>query len=151
MNDPASRKLPSRPAIPHGMMPPRLTAPNERLSPRRGAQRHSTFPIQGSFRYVHPRRFASVQSGGRASGQAGVLRPRPAAMASLASWAVANRALAEPKENKWLLAGLFWQRFFYRQLMYYVAIKSTLASVRGVLVGWGKLERKATVKVQQAH
>ena len=58
---------------------------------------------------------------------------------------------SEPKENKWLLAGLFWQRFFYRQLMYYVAIKSTLASVRGVLVGWGKLERKATVKVQQAH
>jgi hypothetical protein len=72
-------------------------------------------------------------------------------MASPASWAVANRALAEPKENKWLLAGLFWQRFFYRQLMYYVAIKSTLASVRGVLVGWGKLERKATIKVQQAH
>ena len=53
----------------------------------------------------------------------------------------------ERKENKWLLAGLFWQRFFYRQLMYYVAIKSTMASLRGVLVGWGKLERKATVKV----
>ena len=51
----------------------------------------------------------------------------------------------EPKENKWLLVGLFWQRFFYRQLMYYVAIKSTLASVRGALVGWGKLDRKATV------
>lgn len=31
--------------------------------------------------------------------------------------------------------------------MYYVAIKSTLASLRGVLVGWGKLERKATVKI----
>ncbi len=53
----------------------------------------------------------------------------------------------ERNENKWLLAGLFWQRFFYRQLMYYVAIKSTLASLRGVLVGWGKLERTATVKV----
>ncbi len=53
----------------------------------------------------------------------------------------------ERKENKWLLAGLFWQRFFYRQLMYYVAIKSTLASLRGVLVGWGTLERKATVKI----
>lgn len=53
----------------------------------------------------------------------------------------------ERKENKWLLVGLFWQRFFYRQLMYYVAIKSTMASLRGVLVGWGKLERKATVKV----
>jgi peptidoglycan-N-acetylglucosamine deacetylase len=55
----------------------------------------------------------------------------------------------EPKENKWLLAGLFWQRFFYRQLMYYVAIKSVLASIRGALVGWGKLDRKATVKVSQ--
>ena len=43
----------------------------------------------------------------------------------------------ERNENKWLLIGLFWQRFFYRQLMYYVAIKSTLASLRGVLVGWG--------------
>ncbi len=53
----------------------------------------------------------------------------------------------ERNENKWLLIGLFWQRFFYRQLMYYVAIKSTLASLRGVLVGWGTLERKATVKV----
>jgi hypothetical protein len=58
----------------------------------------------------------------------------------------------ERKENKWLLLGLFWQRFFYRQLMYYVAIKSTLATVRGALVGWGKLDRKATVKapLQQA-
>ncbi|WP_295389862.1 glycosyltransferase [uncultured Thiodictyon sp.] len=51
----------------------------------------------------------------------------------------------EPKENKWLLVWLVWQRFFYRQLMYYVAIKATLASLRGVVVGWAKLERKATV------
>jgi hypothetical protein len=54
--------------------------------------------------------------------------------------------LLEPKENRRLLVWLFWQRFFYRQLMYYVAIKSTLASLRGVAVGWQKLERKATVK-----
>jgi peptidoglycan-N-acetylglucosamine deacetylase len=52
----------------------------------------------------------------------------------------------EPKEDKWLLVGLFWQRFCYRQLMYYVAVKSSLASLRGVQVGWGKQERKATVK-----
>lgn len=51
----------------------------------------------------------------------------------------------ERKEDLWLLVWLFWQRFFYRQLMYYVAIKSTLTSLRGALVGWGKLERKATV------
>ena len=52
----------------------------------------------------------------------------------------------EPKENKRLLVWLFWQRFFYRQLMYYVAIKSTLASLQGISVGWNKVERKATVK-----
>ena len=52
----------------------------------------------------------------------------------------------EHRENWWLLVFLFWQRFFYRQLMYYVAIKSTLNSLRGILVGWGKLERKATVQ-----
>jgi cellulose synthase/poly-beta-1,6-N-acetylglucosamine synthase-like glycosyltransferase/peptidoglycan/xylan/chitin deacetylase (PgdA/CDA1 family)/spore germination protein YaaH len=51
----------------------------------------------------------------------------------------------EHHENWFLLIFLFWQRFFYRQLMYYVAIKSTLNSLRGKLVGWGKLERKATV------
>ncbi|MFL6214134.1 MAG: polysaccharide deacetylase family protein [Blastocatellia bacterium] len=52
----------------------------------------------------------------------------------------------EFKENRRLLVWLFLQRFFYRQLMYYVAIKSTFASLRGIAVGWNKLERKATVK-----
>ena len=52
----------------------------------------------------------------------------------------------ERRENWSLLIWLFWQRFFYRQLMYYVAIKSTLTSLQGALVGWGKLERKATVQ-----
>ncbi|EXI81787.1 MAG: Poly-beta-1,6-N-acetyl-D-glucosamine synthase [Candidatus Accumulibacter appositus] len=54
----------------------------------------------------------------------------------------------ERKESWGLLVWLFWQRFFYRQLMYYVAIKSTVTSLKGVLVGWGKLERKATVQAQ---
>ncbi|MBI3650352.1 MAG: glycosyltransferase [Acidobacteria bacterium] len=52
----------------------------------------------------------------------------------------------ERTENKRLLVWLFLQRFFYRQLMYYVAIKATFASLRGIAVGWNKLERKATVK-----
>jgi cellulose synthase/poly-beta-1,6-N-acetylglucosamine synthase-like glycosyltransferase/peptidoglycan/xylan/chitin deacetylase (PgdA/CDA1 family)/spore germination protein YaaH len=52
----------------------------------------------------------------------------------------------ERKESWGLLIWLFWQRFFYRQLMYYVAVKSTLTSLRGAVVGWGKLERKATVR-----
>jgi len=54
--------------------------------------------------------------------------------------------LLEKSENKRLLVWLFWQRFFYRQLMYYVAIKSFIASLKGAAVGWNKLERKATVK-----
>ena len=42
------------------------------------------------------------------------------------------------------LSWLFWQRFFYRQFMYYVILKSLRAALRGQLVGWGKLQRNAT-------
>ena len=45
----------------------------------------------------------------------------------------------------WDLSLLFFQRIYYRQLMLYVLVKSLLFAVRGRLVGWGKLERKATV------
>jgi cellulose synthase/poly-beta-1,6-N-acetylglucosamine synthase-like glycosyltransferase/peptidoglycan/xylan/chitin deacetylase (PgdA/CDA1 family)/spore germination protein YaaH len=51
----------------------------------------------------------------------------------------------EPAEDKRLLAWIIPQRFVYRQLMYLVALKSTFAVLRGFEVGWGKLERKATV------
>ena len=51
----------------------------------------------------------------------------------------------EPAEDKRLLAWLIPQRFVYRQLMYYVAMKSALAALRGFEVGWGQLDRKATV------
>ncbi len=40
---------------------------------------------------------------------------------------------------------LFFQRVFYRQLMNYVLLKTVLFALRGRLVGWGKLERKASV------
>ncbi len=53
--------------------------------------------------------------------------------------------LLEHKEEWGLLAWQFLQRFFYRQLMYYVAIKSLTTAIHGRIVGWGKLERKATV------
>ena len=52
-------------------------------------------------------------------------------------------------KEKWSL--LFWlplQRFYYRQLMYYVAIKTFIAAIMGRLVGWNKFERKATVQKQ---
>jgi cellulose synthase/poly-beta-1,6-N-acetylglucosamine synthase-like glycosyltransferase/spore germination protein YaaH/peptidoglycan/xylan/chitin deacetylase (PgdA/CDA1 family) len=50
------------------------------------------------------------------------------------------------KEDKKLLVWLLLQRFVYRQLMYYVIVKSLVFAVRGSLVGWGKLERKGTVQ-----
>jgi cellulose synthase/poly-beta-1,6-N-acetylglucosamine synthase-like glycosyltransferase len=45
------------------------------------------------------------------------------------------------KELLWLPI----QRFGYRQLMYYVVVKSIATAVRGSRVGWGKLERRASV------
>jgi peptidoglycan-N-acetylglucosamine deacetylase len=53
--------------------------------------------------------------------------------------------LLEKKEDWKLLIWLPLQRFYYRQLMYYVAIKSFFAAIKGRTVGWNKLERKATV------
>jgi cellulose synthase/poly-beta-1,6-N-acetylglucosamine synthase-like glycosyltransferase/peptidoglycan/xylan/chitin deacetylase (PgdA/CDA1 family) len=51
----------------------------------------------------------------------------------------------ERREDWRLLMWLPLQRFVYRQLMYYVLIKSMVTALRGSVVGWGKLERKATV------
>ena len=54
--------------------------------------------------------------------------------------------LLEKNEDWSLLVWLLLQRFFYRQLMYYVAIKSTITAIRGTVMGWGNIERKATVQ-----
>ena len=59
--------------------------------------------------------------------------------------AAALAFLLERKEDWRLLMWLPLQRFAYRQLMYYVLLKSMITAVRGSVVGWGKLERKATV------
>lgn len=53
--------------------------------------------------------------------------------------------LMEPDEERGLSWLIMLQRFVYRQLMYSVVWRSLIAAVRGRLVGWGKLERKATV------
>jgi cellulose synthase/poly-beta-1,6-N-acetylglucosamine synthase-like glycosyltransferase/peptidoglycan/xylan/chitin deacetylase (PgdA/CDA1 family)/spore germination protein YaaH len=45
----------------------------------------------------------------------------------------------------WDLTLLLFQSIYYRQIMLYVLGKSFLFAIRGRLVGWGKLERKATV------
>lgn len=51
----------------------------------------------------------------------------------------------ERKENWKLLAYLPVQRFGYRQVMYSVMVRSVKTALKGVLVGWNKIERKATV------
>jgi cellulose synthase/poly-beta-1,6-N-acetylglucosamine synthase-like glycosyltransferase len=59
-------------------------------------------------------------------------------------------ALGMGLERKAPWADLVWlpiQRFGYRQLMYYVVVKSVITAIRGYRVGWGKLERRATAVV----
>ncbi|MEI9899993.1 MAG: hypothetical protein WDN31_07425 [Hyphomicrobium sp.] len=56
----------------------------------------------------------------------------------------------EKRENWRLLWWLVLQRFGYRQLLYYVLVKSVSRAATGHFVGWGKLERKATVSLESA-
>ncbi len=60
-------------------------------------------------------------------------------------------AFAMEKDEEWgLLPLLALQRFGYRQILYYVAIKSVFSATAGVRVGWGKLERKGSVSSPDA-
>ncbi|HEV2836676.1 MAG TPA: glycosyltransferase [Pyrinomonadaceae bacterium] len=62
-------------------------------------------------------------------------------------WLTAGFAFLLERRERWsLLWWLFLQRFCYRQVMYYVMIKSVAMAIRGPVVGWGKLERKATAE-----
>jgi cellulose synthase/poly-beta-1,6-N-acetylglucosamine synthase-like glycosyltransferase/peptidoglycan/xylan/chitin deacetylase (PgdA/CDA1 family)/spore germination protein YaaH len=64
-------------------------------------------------------------------------------------WLAAAFAFALERREQWrLLTWLFLQRFCYRQVMYYVMIRSVVAAMRGAMHGWGKLERKATATTQ---
>ena len=66
----------------------------------------------------------------------------------LVDWLAAVIAfLMEPAEDRRLTWLILLQRFAYRQIMYWVVVRSFAAAVRGGIVGWGKLERKATVAV----
>src|SRR5262245_33434363 len=60
--------------------------------------------------------------------------------------AAAFAFLLEKREQWSLLWWLFLQRYCYRQVSYYVMARSVLTAIKGVVVGWGKLERKATVE-----
>jgi peptidoglycan-N-acetylglucosamine deacetylase len=64
----------------------------------------------------------------------------------LMDWLAAVIAfMLEPDEERRLTWLILIQRFAYRQIMYWVVLKSLVAAARGGLVGWGKLERKGTV------
>ncbi|MEP6732646.1 MAG: glycosyltransferase [bacterium] len=66
----------------------------------------------------------------------------------LVDWLAAVLAfLMEPEEDKQLTWLIFLQRFAYRQVMYWVVVQSFAAALSGRLVGWGKLDRKATVEI----
>ncbi|HWC63697.1 MAG TPA: polysaccharide deacetylase family protein [Rhizomicrobium sp.] len=54
--------------------------------------------------------------------------------------------LMERREDWSLLWWLMLQRFGYRQIMYYVVVRSIATALRGPFVGWGKLERQGTVR-----
>jgi hypothetical protein len=70
----------------------------------------------------------------------------------LVDWAVPLLALLLEPDEDWRLAWLVaLQRFAYRQMMYWVVIKSFYSAAHGGLVGWGKLERKATVELPAAR
>ena len=64
-------------------------------------------------------------------------------------WISACFAFMLERKERWrLLWWLFLQRFCYRQIMYYVMIKSVAIALQGPVVGWGKLERKATAEAR---
>ena len=60
-------------------------------------------------------------------------------------------ALGMALERRAPWGDLLWlpaQRFGYRQLMYYVVMKSIASAVQGARVGWGRLERRGSVAVE---
>jgi cellulose synthase/poly-beta-1,6-N-acetylglucosamine synthase-like glycosyltransferase/peptidoglycan/xylan/chitin deacetylase (PgdA/CDA1 family)/spore germination protein YaaH len=59
---------------------------------------------------------------------------------------------AMERQEKWSLTWwLVLQRFGYRQIMYYVLVRSISTAFRGRFVGWSKLERTGTVKIGYAR
>ena len=93
----------------------------------------------------------ALQHPGQASAQTLLHTLAYYALFTAADFAAAWIAFAlEPKEDRWLLLRLFPQRFFYRQLLYYVALRSTVAALRGGHVGWGRVQRRGTVRVDMA-
>jgi peptidoglycan-N-acetylglucosamine deacetylase len=57
-------------------------------------------------------------------------------------------ALRMDRGNLRLLPWLALQRFVYRQLMYYVVLKSLVSAIRGSAVGWNKFDRTGTARIE---
>ncbi|MFI5213840.1 MAG: polysaccharide deacetylase family protein [Gemmatimonadales bacterium] len=53
------------------------------------------------------------------------------------------------REDMKQLWWLFWQRFVYRQTMYYVLWQAVIGAMRGKRQGWGKLQRTGSVLVAE--
>ncbi len=69
----------------------------------------------------------------------------------LVDWGAAILALIMEPNEEWGMTWLiFLQRFVYRQIMYGVVVRAFASAIRGKVVGWGKLERKATVQMRTA-
>jgi len=65
---------------------------------------------------------------------------------------IAFAAFISEENKKWSLIWLLpFQRFFYRQLLYLVSLKSLFMALSGKLVLWGKQERKNTVENRLAE
>jgi peptidoglycan-N-acetylglucosamine deacetylase len=62
----------------------------------------------------------------------------------------AGIAISFEKERLTGLWVLLPQRFFYRQLMYWVLVKSIMMALKGTLVGWGILKRSGNVSINPA-
>lgn len=64
----------------------------------------------------------------------------------LAGWLAYRMEKRKARSLGWL----FLQRFAYRQIMYAVIYRSLLTALNGVRQGWGKLDRKATVRLDDS-
>lgn len=68
-----------------------------------------------------------------------------------AEFAMAWVALGYERESRRGLLWLWTQRLVYRQLMYWVVLKSVWRALGGVSAGWNKLERKGTVALPESN
>lgn len=65
---------------------------------------------------------------------------------TLVDIAGASLAFAFEKENHFKLIWMIPQRLMYRQMMYYILVKSINKAIKGELQGWGTLQRTGNVK-----